>query len=121
MINALLYVIGSSNKVIGVSRFSNSEYRRELDDAGITTIAADIMNDKELSALPDAKYVIYLVGTKFGTSGNEHYTWAMNSYLPGRVAVKYQNASIVAFSTGNVYPFLMSGPEAHPKKHRLAP
>lgn len=96
---------GSRNKVIGVSRFSNPEYRKQLDDQGITTIAADLLNDEELQSLPDAKNVIYLVGTKFGTSGNECYTWALNSYLPGRVADKYQDSSIVAFSTGNVYPF----------------
>jgi nucleoside-diphosphate-sugar epimerase len=28
----------------------------------------------------------------------------MNSYLPGRVAEKYRDSRIVAFSTGNVYP-----------------
>src|SRR5438552_10118308 len=28
----------------------------------------------------------------------------MNSYLPGRVAQKYENSRIVVFSTGNVYP-----------------
>ena len=30
----------------------------------------------------------------------------MNSYLPGRVAERYPEARIAAFSTGNVYPFL---------------
>src|SRR5690625_5116774 len=64
------------------------------------------MNDKELQALPDAKNVIFMVGTKFGTSGNEHFTWALNSYLPGRVADRYKESNIVAFSTGNVYPFV---------------
>ena len=97
---------GSPGKVIGVSRFSNPKYRKELDDEGITTIKADLMDDRELQALPDAKYVIFLVGTKFGTRGNECYTWALNSYLPGRVADKYRRSSIVAFSTGNVYPFV---------------
>jgi nucleoside-diphosphate-sugar epimerase len=29
----------------------------------------------------------------------------MNAYLPGRVAEKYKRSRIVAFSTGNVYPF----------------
>lgn len=96
---------GSNNKVIGVSRFSNPEHREELEDQGITAIPADLMKEDELAALPDAKNVIYLVGTKFGTSGNECFTWALNSYLPGRVAEKYRESNIVAFSTGNVYPF----------------
>src|SRR6476469_983828 len=28
----------------------------------------------------------------------------MNAYLPGRIADKYKNSRIVAFSSGNVYP-----------------
>ncbi|MEX0680024.1 MAG: NAD(P)-dependent oxidoreductase [Balneolales bacterium] len=96
---------GSSGKVIGVSRFSGGNLQKQLEGQGITTIQADLMNEKELDALPDVKNVIFLVGTKFGTSGNECFTWVLNSYLPGRVAEKYRNASIVAFSTGNVYPF----------------
>src|SRR5690606_35535023 len=49
--------------------------------------------------------VIYLAGQKFGTTGKEAFTWAMNTYLPGRVAEKYRHSRIVVFSTGNVYPF----------------
>ena len=30
----------------------------------------------------------------------------MNAYLPGRVAEKYKNSNIVAFSSGNVLPFV---------------
>jgi nucleoside-diphosphate-sugar epimerase len=96
---------GHSSKVIGVSRFSKPGSRDELERHGIETIPADLMDDEALQKLPDAKQVIYLAGTKFGTSGNECYTWAMNSYLPGRVAHRYSQSNIVAFSTGNVYPF----------------
>jgi nucleoside-diphosphate-sugar epimerase len=52
------------------------------------------------------KNVYYLAGMKFGTSGNESFTWAMNSYLPGLVADKYSKSRIVAFSTGCVYPLV---------------
>lgn len=97
--------LGRGQKVIGVSRFSKPEYRTLLEEHGIETIAADLMDDEALAALPDAPNVIYLAGTKFGTSGNECFTWAMNSYLPGRVAARFPEANIVAFSTGNVYPF----------------
>jgi nucleoside-diphosphate-sugar epimerase len=45
-----------------------------------------------------------MAGTKFGTTGNEHYTWAMNAYLPGRIAKRFRSSNIVVFSTGNVYP-----------------
>jgi nucleoside-diphosphate-sugar epimerase len=64
-----------------------------------------LLNEKDLAACPEAKNIIYLAGTKFGTTGKEPFTWAMNSYLPGRVAERYKNSRIVAFSTGNIYPF----------------
>jgi nucleoside-diphosphate-sugar epimerase len=57
-----------------------------------------------LQQLPEVKNVIYMAGNKFGTTGKEHFTWAMNSYLPGRVAEKYKDSRMVVFSTGNVYP-----------------
>ncbi|GIQ66740.1 epimerase [Paenibacillus cisolokensis] len=96
---------GLNKQVIGVSRFSNEEARRELEDAGIRTISCDLLNDDELNRLPEASNVIYMAGNKFGTTGREYFTWAMNAYLPGRVAEKYKDSRIVVFSSGNVYPF----------------
>lgn len=95
----------TNQKVIGVSRFSSGSLQQELEAKGIETIACDLLNDEALSKLPYAPNVIYMAGNKFGTQGNEHFTWAMNSYLPGRVAEHYKGANIVVFSTGNVYPF----------------
>lgn len=95
---------GIEKKVIGVSRFSRGGLKEELESYGIETISADLLNEAQLKDLPDAKNVIYMAGTKFGTTGNEPFTWAMNSYLPGRVAEKYKSSRIVVFSTGNVYP-----------------
>lgn len=95
---------GVSKRVIGVSRFSTGNLREELEAFGIETIIADLLNDEDLQKLPQAENVIYMAGNKFGTKGNEHFTWAMNAYLPGRVAEKYQKNRIVVFSTGNVYP-----------------
>lgn len=95
---------GIKKKITGVSRFSEPGLEEELNGLGIDTIKADLLNDTELQGLPAAKNVIYLAGQKFGTTGKEAYTWAMNTYLPGRVAEKYRDARIVVFSTGNVYP-----------------
>ncbi|WP_411274811.1 NAD-dependent epimerase/dehydratase family protein [Daejeonella sp.] len=97
---------GISKRIIGISRFSEEGTREELEAGGIETIAADLLDEQQLTALPDAPNIIYLAGTKFGTTGKEPFTWAMNSYLPGRVAERYKNSRIVAFSTGNVYPFV---------------
>jgi len=57
-----------------------------------------------LQLLPAVENILYLAGTKFGTTGKESYTWAMNAYLPGRVAQQFKDSRIVVFSTGNVYP-----------------
>jgi nucleoside-diphosphate-sugar epimerase len=103
---------GVRKRIMGASRFSEAGLKDELNHFGIETYEADLLEDDQLNALPSAENVLYLAGTKFGTSGNESFTWAMNAYLPGRVAQKYKNSRIVAFSTGNVYhltPVLMGG------------
>ena len=95
---------GSSKRVIGVSRFSAPDLQADLNQAGIETIVCDLLNETELQALPDVPNMIFMAGRKFGSTGNEPLTWAMNTYMPGRVAEKYRNSRIVVFSTGNVYP-----------------
>lgn len=95
---------GTNQEVIGVSRFSDGTLQAELNSKGIKTIACDLLDEKQLAQLPIVPNVIYMAGNKFGTQGNEHFTWAMNSYLPGRVAEHYKGSRIVVFSTGNVYP-----------------
>ncbi|MGH2564681.1 MAG: NAD-dependent epimerase/dehydratase family protein [Ginsengibacter sp.] len=95
---------GIKKRIIGVSRFSEKGLQDELNSLGIETYEADLLLDEKLGALPQAENVLYLAGTKFGTKGNEPFTWAMNAYLPGRVAEKFKNSRIVVFSTGNVYP-----------------
>ena len=103
---------GVKKRIIGASRFSEEGLQDELNSLGIETYQADLLQDDQLKTLPDTENVLYLAGTKFGTTGKESFTWAMNAYLPGRVAQKYKNSKIVVFSTGNVYPLtpvLMGG------------
>lgn len=95
---------GSDITVYAASRFSNEEKRKRLDKIGAETVAADLLDESQLAALPDCRNVIYLVGMKFGATGKQPLTWAMNTYLPGRVAERFASSRIVAFSTGNVYP-----------------
>ena len=97
---------GVNKKVIGVSRFSNKKMELDLQIAGIETIAGDLLDEKFLEQLPNCKNIIYMAGNKFGTAGNEHFTWVMNAYLPGRVAEKYKASRIVIFCSGNIYPFM---------------
>ncbi|NNV02905.1 NAD(P)-dependent oxidoreductase [Brevibacillus sp. MCWH] len=97
---------GGKQRVIGVSRFSSGTLRSKLEAAGIETISADLLDDQQLQQLPKAENVIYMAGQKFGTTGREPYTWAMNAYLPGRVAEAFRHSRIVSYSTGNVYPLM---------------
>jgi nucleoside-diphosphate-sugar epimerase len=92
-----------SAQVIGVARFSNPGEQRKLESWGIKTIRANLLDEDQLNRLPDAPNLIYMAGMKFGATGNESLTWAMNCFLPGMVCKKYRNSRIVAFSTGNVY------------------
>lgn len=95
---------GLNKEIIGVSRFSSGNLRADLEKYGIKTIAADLLDEEDLKSLPNVKNIIYMAGNKFGTVGNEHFTWVMNAYLPGQIAQKFKNSRIIAFSTGNVYP-----------------
>lgn len=97
---------GINKRVIGVSRFSDSTVKNQLEQIGIETISCDLLNPQELQQLPQVSNIIYLAGHKFGTTGREDFTWAMNTYLPGMVAEHFKNSRIVAFSSGNVLPFV---------------
>ena len=70
---------GIQKRIIGVSRFSDPQTRAELEAEGIETVAADLLNEDHLAALPEAANVLYLAGNKFGTTGKEAFTWAMNA------------------------------------------
>ena len=70
------------------------------------TLACDLLERAQLASLPDSGNVIYMTGQKFGTTGNQHMTWAINTYLPALACERYLDARIVAFSTGNVYPLV---------------
>ena len=94
---------GKANAVYAVSRFSREGAREEIEASGAHAIAADLLEEGALASLPDCPNVFYLVGMKFGSSGREPMTWALNTYLPGRVAERFKAARIVALSTGNVY------------------
>ena len=95
---------GVRKRIIGVARFSTPEVEQQLRDWGIETVAADLLEPGALSRLPDAANVIHMAARKFGSTGNEGLTWAMNTHLPGLVADRYRGSRIVAFSSGNVYP-----------------
>lgn len=94
------------SRVIAVSRFQSSDSARELVEAGVETIACDLLDADSFQALPRVENVLFLAGRKFGSAGDPEVTWAMNTVVPAQVAQHFRDSSIVAFSTGNVYPFV---------------
>ena len=104
---------GPGRRVIGVARFSEPGLREQLQAAGVECIAADLQSREALARLPDAPNIVYMAGRKFGSTGSEWLTWAMNGFVPGLVAERFPRARIVAFSTACVYPFVpVGGPGA---------
>ncbi len=100
---------GVSHRVIGVSRFSSTDQQHALEAHGVETIRCDLLDEAALAALPDAPNILFMAGRKFGSTGDEPLTWAMNTYLPALVCRRFTRSRIVAFSTGNVYGLTPQG------------
>jgi nucleoside-diphosphate-sugar epimerase len=96
--------VGRSIDIIAVSRFHDESARRRLEQAGVRTIACDLLDPAATADLPDAENLIYMVGWKFGTQQNPAFTWATNILAAVAVCRRYRASRIVALSTGNVYP-----------------
>lgn len=97
---------GVKKRVIGVSRFSETESREGLEKIGIETIVCDLLDRETVGKLPQISNVIFMAGRKFGTDGTEPLTWAMNALVPANAAHHFSKSRIVAFSTGCVYPLV---------------
>jgi len=95
---------GAHLNVIAASRFSDSRSKQVLNDAGVLTETVDLLDRDSINRLPDAENVIFLVGSKFGTSTNPSQTWVANTIIPSNVMQRYPRSRFVALSTGNVYP-----------------
>ena len=100
-----LLVRAGAPRVIGVARFSDPNVQADLEARGIETCKTDLLDDDALAALPDAPYVYLMAGHKFGSTGNESLTWAMNTLLPAKVMKRYADSKVVYVSSGNVYHF----------------
>lgn len=97
---------GANVHITAVARFTDSAVADDLAREGVTILRADLTDRRQVESLPDAANVLFMAGRKFGSSGNEPLTWAVNAWAPGLVADRFARSNIVAFSTGNVYPFV---------------
>ena len=110
-----------AKRIIGVARFSEPGVRESLEAAGIETVSVDLLVPTRWRSLPDAPNVLYMAARKFGSTGAEHLTWAMNTLLPALVAERYAASRIVAFSTGNVYPLVSVARGRRDRRHAPGP
>jgi len=95
-----------SKRVIGVARFSDRSLVKKLERWNIETIQCDLLDRAAVARLPTIENVVFMAGRKFGTSGAEHLTWAMNAMVPAIVAEHFKESRIVSLSTACVYPYM---------------
>jgi nucleoside-diphosphate-sugar epimerase len=77
-----------------------------LTKRGVETIACDLLDPVAVAKLPQVENIVYMVGRKFGSSGSESLTWAINVMAAHNVARAFTGSRIAAFSTGCVYPVM---------------
>ncbi len=95
---------GTQRRIIGVARFSDPNLPAWLQNHGIEPLTCDLLDPRQLAALPDAPNIIAMPALKFGSSGRPADTWAVNCWLPAQISRRFPGSRIAAFSTGNVYP-----------------
>src|SRR5207342_2617688 len=93
-------------RIVAVARFNEQGLRERLVSCGVECITADLLDRKQVNALPKLANAVFMAGRKFGSAGREELTWAMNAYVPALVADAFAGARIVAYSTGCVYPYV---------------
>ena len=106
MLQRALASLGRADDLVAVSRFRTLRDREDFTRQGVATLAADLEDEDQLAALPEAATVFFLAGVKFGTAAAAELLRRVNVELPRRVGERFRSARIVAFSTGCVYPFV---------------
>lgn len=110
-----------TDRVLAVSRFSDRRAAQWLEQRGIATLSADLLDPAAVAALPQAAQVLYLAGQKFGTSQTPSLTWAMNTLAPAAVAQHFAQARTLIYSTGCVYPLVAAGGPGSCEQDALTP
>lgn len=107
----LIGLVQSCDRLNGVSRnlmvastFSNQKDLLSLQKLGVTCFQGDLSDETFLDSLPGAPYLVYMMGFKFGSGDDWRRSFQMNSVVPYLVGSKYQESSIMVFSSGNPYP-----------------
>lgn len=113
--------LGKPNAVWAASRFSSLNSRDAYERSGIQVMAGDFRDDAFVASLPNCPLVFYLVGAKFGTTDNPDLLRQTNVEVAERLARRFRNALIVAFSTGCVYSFVTPASGGSKENSELRP
>ncbi|HVT93652.1 MAG TPA: NAD-dependent epimerase/dehydratase family protein [Bryobacteraceae bacterium] len=96
---------GRNYKVFAAVRQDKLGHLKNLGD-GVEVIETDLLDPASYDGLPDAPNVVFMAGRKFGSTSDQPLTWATNAWMPGLAGHRFRSSRIVAFSTGNIYPFV---------------
>lgn len=102
MVQRAVRAAGVNKKVIAV----DVAPLEALKANGLTTLTCDLLDLNAVGKLPQVENIIYMVGRKFGSTGQESMTWAINVMVSYHVARTFTTSRIAAFSTGCVYPVM---------------
>ena len=102
---AELLVKAGAKGVVGVDLFPNPGLREYLESVGVRTLQCDLLDEQALQGLPTMSHILLMAGFKFGATGKESLTWAMNTMLPARVMQRFPESRIIYISSGNVYRY----------------
>lgn len=100
MIKKAIASAGISKQVIAVDALPMPL----LEKHGIKTICCNLLDLDSVKSLPKVANLIFMAGRKFGSTGSEWMTWAINVMVPHNVARVFTASRIAVFSTGCVYP-----------------
>lgn len=95
---------GVQRHIMVASTFSKAADLEEMQRLGVTCYQGDLGDEQFLESLPDAPFLVYMMGFKFGSSDDWRKAFHMNSVVPYMVGRKYENSAVVVFSSGNPYP-----------------
>lgn len=94
---------GANRRVIAVSRWSDAHSAVSPQANGVETVSANLADPRAFELLPRAANVLWMVGQKFGTTGDPVGTWTQNVSAAAHGAEFCRDARVVCFSSGNVY------------------
>ncbi len=124
----LTALIKNADKINGVRRnifvastFSHAADKALLEELGAICLQGDISSDSFLKGLPDTPNMVYMVGFKFGSSGDYRKAFHINSIVPYLVGSKYRASNNVVFSSGNPYPHTAATGEGCVESDALQP